>query len=72
MKNYIAKAGSKLTLESEGESTSVDLYSKEGLDFLSNLWIKVAAEHKVMYEPTWLGRPIIQFPNDVVAIQELL
>jgi cephalosporin hydroxylase len=72
MKNYIAKAGSKLTLESEGESTTVDLYSKEGLDFLSNLWIKVAAEHKVMYEPTWLGRPIIQFPNDVVAIQELL
>ena len=72
MENYIAKAGSKLTLESEGESTSVDLYSKEGLDFLSNLWIKVAAEHKVMYEPTWLGHPIIQFPNDVVAIQELL
>lgn len=25
-----------------------------------------------MYEPTWLGRPIIQFPNDVVAVQELL
>ena len=25
-----------------------------------------------MYEPTWLGRPIIQFPTDVVAIQELL
>ncbi len=25
-----------------------------------------------MYEPTWLGRPIIQFPNDIVAIQELL
>jgi cephalosporin hydroxylase len=26
----------------------------------------------MMYEPTWLGRPIIQFPNDVVAVQELL
>ena len=25
-----------------------------------------------MYEPTWLGRPIIQFPTDIVAIQELL
>lgn len=72
MKNYIAKVGSKLTLDSEGVSTSVELYSREGLDFLSNLWIKVAAEHKIMYEPTWLGRPIIQFPNDVVAIQELL
>ncbi len=72
MKNYIAKAGSKLTLESGAELTTVDLYSREGLDFLSNLWIKAAAEHRIMYEPTWLGRPIIQFPNDVVAIQELL
>lgn len=72
MKNYIAKSGSKLTLDSEGELTTVDLYSAEGLDFLSNLWLKAAAEHRIMYEPTWLGRPIIQFPNDVVAIQELL
>lgn len=72
MKNYIAKSGSKLTLDNGGELTTVDLYSDEGLDFLSNLWIKAAAEHRVMYEPTWLGRPIIQFPNDVVAIQELL
>src|SRR3972149_3629029 len=72
MKNYIAKSGSKLTLDSEGELTTVDLYSAEGLDFLSNLWLKAATEHRVMYEPTWLGRPIIQFPNDVVAIQELL
>jgi cephalosporin hydroxylase len=25
-----------------------------------------------MYEPTWLGRPVIQFPTDIVAIQELI
>lgn len=72
MKNYTALPGSKLTLESEGERSTVDLYSREGLDMLSNLWIKVGAEHRMMYEPTWLGRQIIQFPSDVVAIQELL
>jgi cephalosporin hydroxylase len=72
MKNYIAKTGSKLTLESGGELTTIDLYSAEGLGLLSNLWLKVATEYKVMYKPTWLGRPIIQFPNDIVAIQELL
>lgn len=72
MKNYIARADSKLTLESGGERVTVDLYSRAGLDMLSNLWIKSAAEHRLMYEPTWLGRPIIQFPTDVVAIQELL
>ncbi len=72
MKNYTARDGATLTLDDAGERTTVDLYSQEGLDLLSNLWIKSAAEHRVMYEPTWLGRPIIQFPTDIVAIQELL
>ena len=72
MRNYEARPGSRLTLDNHGECSTVDLYSREGLDMLSNLWIKAAAEHKLPYEPTWLGRPIIQFPTDVVAIQELL
>lgn len=72
MKNYTARADAKLTLHSDGELVTVDLYSKEGLDLLSNLWIKSAAQHRLMYEPTWLGRPIIQFPTDVVAMQELI
>lgn len=72
MRNYEARPGSRLTLDNHGECSTVDLYSREGLNMLSNLWIKAAAEHKLPYEPTWLGRPIIQFPTDVVAIQELL
>lgn len=72
MKNYSAPAGSTLTLDTGTERTTVDLYTREGLDLLSNLWIKAGAEHRMMYEPTWLGRPIIQFPTDVVAMQELL
>lgn len=72
MRNYTARSGATLTLDDGGEINKVDLYSTEGLDMLSNLWIKVAAEHRLMYEPTWLGRPIIQYPTDVVVIQELL
>jgi cephalosporin hydroxylase len=72
MRNYEARPGSRLTLDNQGECSTVDLYSREGLDMLSNLWVKVAAEHRLPYEPTWLGRPIIQFATDVVAIQELL
>ena len=72
MKNYITSHDSKVILEAGGESFTVDLYSREGLDMLTNLWIKVAAQHRLMYEPKWLGRPIIQFPSDVVQIQELL
>jgi cephalosporin hydroxylase len=72
IKNHEARQGSSLTLNNLGEQTTVDLYSREGLDMLSNLWVKAAAQHRLMYEPTWLGRPIVQFPTDVVAIQELL
>ena len=72
MKNYTALPGSTLTLESNGKRETVDLYSDEGLAMLSNLWVKAAAEHRLNYEPTWLGRNIIQFPTDVVAMQELL
>jgi len=72
MRNYQAPPGSKLVLDNRGERSTVDLYSREGFEMLSNLWIKVAAENRMMYEPTWLGRPIIQFPTDIVAIQELL
>ena len=72
MKNYTAQQGSRLTLDNNGNCITLDLYSREGLDMLSNLWIKVAAEYRLMYEPTWLGRPIIQFPTDIVVMQELL
>ena len=59
MKNHTAKVGSKLTLDSEGESTTVELYSKEGLDFLSNLWIKVAAERAVNRKVDAMGYKVL-------------
>ena len=31
-----------------------------------------AALNRYLYNFTWLGRPIIQFPQDIVAIQELI
>jgi len=72
MKNYEASAGATLTLDNQGKRSTVDLYSEIGFEMLSNLWIKVAAEQKQMYNTTWLGRPVIQFPSDVIMIQELI
>jgi len=72
MKNYRAGVGATITLEYGDEQTKLDVYSREGLDLLGNLWIKSAAQHRLMYEPTWLGRPVIQLPTDIVAMQELI
>lgn len=35
-------------------------------------WMMKSAEHRYTYNFTWLGRPIIQFPQDIVATQELI
>lgn len=62
----------KVTIENNNETTTVDLYSPEGLDLISGLWIKLCAQYKLMYETTWLGIPIIQLPEDIVIMQELI
>ena len=35
-------------------------------------WTRHAFSHRYMYNFDWLGRPIIQIPPDIVAIQELV
>lgn len=39
---------------------------------LSRIWLREIARHKYAYNFTWLGRPLIQFPQDMSAIQELV
>jgi len=35
-------------------------------------WICSSAQHKYTYNFTWLGRPIIQYPQDIMGMQELI
>ena len=35
-------------------------------------WIEDISPHKYAYNYRWMGRPIIQFPQDMVAMQELI
>lgn len=39
---------------------------------LSQEWIGRAQKHKYSYNFKWLGRPIIQYPQDIIAMQELI
>ena len=49
---------------------------QQGLDpelkDLTNQWISKAAEYKYSYHFEWLGRPIIQHPQDMIGVQQLL
>lgn len=61
-----------LTEESGTESRSLDLYSKEAFEIISNLWVKVGWNEKYSYTFSWLGRPIVQLPEDMIRIQEVI
>ncbi len=39
---------------------------------LSNKWLNHSWKNKYTYHFSWLGRPIIQMPQDILAIQEII
>ena len=39
---------------------------------LSRIWMREITRHKYAYNFTWMGRPIIQLPQDMVAMQEII
>lgn len=71
MKLVIDTEAKSISFPDEG-SRSIPLYSREGFERLSNLWLKVGWNEKYVYTFSWLGRPIIQLPEDVLRIQEVI
>ncbi len=49
-----------------------DMGADKKLNELSTKFITDSAKYKYSYHFTWLGRPIIQFPQDIIAIQEII
>jgi cephalosporin hydroxylase len=39
---------------------------------LSKRWLKMSMEKQYVYNFNWMGRPIIQYPQDIMAVQELI
>ena len=39
---------------------------------LSRQWLQESMDRKYVYNFDWMGRPIIQYPQDMVAVQELI
>jgi cephalosporin hydroxylase len=58
------------TLTADGRS--LHLYSKEAFELISDLWLKTGWDQKYSYTFTWLGRPVIQHPEDLVRLQEVI
>jgi cephalosporin hydroxylase len=63
-------------LGSTFEQETLANIKKLGLDpsvrEISRDWIARVSKYKYSYNFTWLGRPIIQFPQDILAMQEIV
>jgi len=58
--------------KAECESEIKQLGANKMLQSLSLEWLKAANFGKYSYHFDWLGRPIIQYPQDMVAMQEII
>lgn len=61
-----------LTVEEAGRRTEMDLYTPEAFTALSRHWLRVGWSQRYSYGFTWLGRPVIQLPEDLVRTQEVV
>src|SRR5688572_22400265 len=51
---------------------SLQMSTDKPLSELSWQWMLHSAKYKYSYHFAWLGRPIIQFPQDIVSLQEIV
>ena len=72
MKLTIDTKSKILIHEVNGKSRKIELYSKEAFELISQQWLKVGWNQKYTYTFSWMGRPIIQLPEDMVRIQEVI
>ena len=61
-----------LAVEDEGGPRVLDLYSRAAFEELSRQWVRVGWNQKYQYTFSWMGRPVIQLPEDMVRMQEVI
>jgi cephalosporin hydroxylase len=59
-------------IEKEGQRNIYPMETKEAFAAISKAWLRVGWDTKYVYSFTWMGRPIIQLPDDMVRIQEVI
>lgn len=59
-------------LDADGNEASYPMASAEAFRLASRAWLRVGWDAKHVYSFSWMGRPIIQLPEDMVRTQELI
>jgi cephalosporin hydroxylase len=61
-----------LVYEDGAERREMALYSDAAFELISDQWLRVGWNQKYPYTFSWFGRPIIQLPEDMVRVQEVI
>jgi len=56
----------------DNEARTLPLCSHEAFQVISRLWIKTGWAAKYSYNFSWMGRPVIQLPEDLLMVQEII
>ena len=62
----------QMTVEEGGGTRELPLFTPEAFSVLSRQWVRVGWAQRYSYSFTWLGRPMIQLPEDVWRLQEVI
>jgi cephalosporin hydroxylase len=55
-----------------GRETRHPFASAEAFNIVSRAWLRVGWDTKYVYSFAWMGRPVIQLPEDMIRIQEVI
>ena len=72
MKIVIDTTAGTLTQAVDGSETSVGLYTKTAFEALSREWVRVGWSLKYYHNFSWFGLPILQLPEDLLRLQEVV
>lgn len=72
MKITIDTDNNTLTHNAEGDDQTIPLYGRKAFEILSLQWVKVGWDQRYPYTFSWMGRPIIQLPEDMIRTQEII
>lgn len=61
-----------ITIQTAAGPQEIDIYTAEGFAVVADLFTRSGWQRKLSYEVTWLGIPIIQLPEDILMVQELV
>lgn len=62
----------QVTVQTDDGSNTYAMATEEAFNAISRAWLRCGWDTKYVYSFAWMGRPVIQFPEDMLRLQEVI